>query len=99
MRGNSAARYVEKPRLGASGVKMTPENLIEINLPGGNFKIPQNRLWITIVEKNDTCMIDISQICTFKEYMLATYWKLFEILFHGSYMRIVPQHVSGYLPM
>ena len=39
MWGNSAACYVEKPRLGASGVKMTPENLIEINFQRGNFKI------------------------------------------------------------
>ena len=34
---NSAACYVETPRLGASGVKMTPENLIEIDFQRGNF--------------------------------------------------------------
>ena len=38
-RGNSAACYVEKPRLGASGGKMTPENLIEINFQRGNLKL------------------------------------------------------------
>ena len=44
MRGNSAACYVEKPRLEASGGKMTPEILIEINYQRGNFEIaPQNR--------------------------------------------------------
>ena len=44
MRGNSAACYVEKPQLGASREKMTPENLIEIHLQQGNSKIaPQNR--------------------------------------------------------
>ena len=37
MRGNSAACYVEKPQLGASGVKMTPENLTEIHFQRGNF--------------------------------------------------------------
>ena len=40
MRGNSAACYVEKPRLGASGVKMTPENDIEINFQRGNLQLP-----------------------------------------------------------
>ena len=55
MRGNSAASYVEKPRLGASGVKMTPENLIEIDFPRGNFKIaPQNRFRINWVAVQDT---------------------------------------------
>ena len=39
MRGNSAACYVEKPRLGASGAKMTPANLIEIKFQRGNSKI------------------------------------------------------------
>ena len=41
MRGNSAACYVEKPRLGASGVKNDVRNLIEINFQQGNFKIAQ----------------------------------------------------------
>ena len=40
MRGNSAACYVEKPRLGASGAKMTPENLIKINFQRGSLKLP-----------------------------------------------------------
>ena len=35
MLGNSAACYVEKPRLGASGVKMMPENLIKIDFSAG----------------------------------------------------------------
>ena len=44
MRGNSVACYVEKPRLGASGERMMPENLVEINFQRGNFKIaPQIR--------------------------------------------------------
>ena len=38
MRGNSAACYVEKPRLGASGVNMTPENFIGIKFQRGNSK-------------------------------------------------------------
>ena len=43
MRGNSAACYVEKPRLGASGVTMTLENLVKIKFQRGNVKIaPQN---------------------------------------------------------
>ena len=29
--------------------------------------------------------------------MLATCRKLFEIIFHGSYMRIIPQHMSGHV--
>ena len=29
--------------------------------------------------------------------MLATCRKLFEVLFHGSYMRIIPQHASGHV--
>ena len=29
--------------------------------------------------------------------MLATCGKLFEIIFHGSYMRIIPQHASGHV--
>ena len=32
-----------------------------------------------------------------KKYMLATCRKLFEIIVHGSYMRIIPQHVSGHV--
>ena len=31
------------------------------------------------------------------KYMLATCRKLFEINFHGSYMRIIPQHMSGHV--
>ena len=47
MRGNSAACYLEKPRL---GVKMTPENLIEFEYQRGKFKIaPQNSFWINWV--------------------------------------------------
>ena len=34
-----------------------------------------------------------------KYYMLATCRKLFEILCHDYHMRIIPQHVSGHLPM
>ena len=52
MWGKSAACYVEKPRLGASGVKSDARNLIEINFQLGNFKIaPQNSFrinWIAI---------------------------------------------------
>ena len=29
--------------------------------------------------------------------MLATCKKVFEIIFHGSYMRIISQHVSGHV--
>ena len=29
--------------------------------------------------------------------MLATCRKLFEIIFHGSYMRIIPRHASGHV--
>ena len=29
--------------------------------------------------------------------MLATCIKLFEVSFHGSYIRIIPQHVSGHV--
>ena len=32
-----------------------------------------------------------------KKNMLVTCSKLFEIVFHGSYMRIIPQHVSGHV--
>ena len=32
-----------------------------------------------------------------KKYMLATCRKLFEYFLHGSYMRIIPQHVSGHV--
>ena len=38
-----------------------------------------------------------SQILNCKKYMLATCRNLFEIIFHGSYMRIIPQHVSGHV--
>ena len=38
-----------------------------------------------------------SQIDNCKKYMLATCRKLFESIFHGSYMRIIPQHVSGHV--
>ena len=52
---------------------------------------------VTIVDNKDTCMTDISRINNCKKYMLATCRKLFEIIFHGSYMRIIPQHVSGHV--
>ena len=32
-----------------------------------------------------------------KKYMLATCRKLFEIIFQGSYMRIIPQHMSRHV--
>ena len=38
-----------------------------------------------------------SQINTCNKYMLATCRKLFEFIFHGSYMHIIPQHVSGHV--
>ena len=31
------------------------------------------------------------------KYMLTTCRKLFEILFHGSYMHIIPQYLSGHV--
>ena len=44
MRGNSAACYVEKPRLGASGVKNDARKSHQINFQRGNFKFaPQNK--------------------------------------------------------
>ena len=32
-----------------------------------------------------------------EEDMLATCRKLYEIAFHGSYMRMIPKHVSGHV--
>ena len=39
----------------------------------------------------------VSRMNKCKTYMWATCRKLFEILFHGSYMCIIPQHVSGHV--